>query len=343
MNVQMWHLETLAQCRKHDIYTGALAGGAVSDYHERVAYVLGPDEPDAKDHRGGGTHAGGLGYHARMLTDWGQQEKLVRFAPHVASWLIMNGTTRPLNWYVYGQFADISCFDPYPVMYYGCDHPYVRESLSVARLSGAPSRMFACMEAAGWAPTLGVPKGARGPTPEEYRQNIVQAIGSGMKGLTSWVYAAGQSGWNVQEAFSKEMARLNALIEHIEDDLLLGTPVDWAVSDAGQVQTGRVGQERWPKDRVWVGAVLCGPDTIVLAAANHIPAVGAPKTPQIEPAKDVTITLTLPPYLRDVTAFEADHDGVKPFDACSVEDGKAKLKCKSIATGRVFVLRKSRR
>ena len=67
------------------------------------------------------------------------------------------------------------------------------------------------------------------------------------------------------------------------------------------------------------------------------------KTPQIEPAKDVTITVTLPSYLRRVTAFEADADGVKGFDGCSVEDGKARLKCKSIASGRVFVLRRSPR
>ena len=115
-----------------------------------------------------------------------------------------------------------------------------------------------------------------------------------------------------------------------------------AVSDAGKVRTGVVGKERWPKERVWVGALLCGPDTIVLAAANHIPA-RKPKPPQIESARGVTITLSLPSYLRHVTAFKADHDGLKPFDACTVEDCKAVLKCKSIATGRVFVLRRSRR
>jgi len=342
MNMQMWHMEPLESCRKFDIYTTTCSGTLASRYHERVAYVLGPDEPDAKDNRGGGAHRQGLGYHARELADSGWQEKLIRLVPHVASWIIMNGTTRPLNWSVYGQFADISCFDPYPVMYYGCDHAYVRESLSVARLSGAPSRMFGCMEAAGWAPSLGIPKGARGPTPEEYRQNIVQAIGSGMKGLTSWVYHADGGGWDRNEPCRKEIAKLNALIEHIEDDLLLGTPVNWAVSDAGKVPTGVVGEELWPKERVWVGGLLCGPDTIVLAAANHIPA-RKPKPPEIDPAKDVTITLTLPPYLRDVTAFEADHDGVKPFNACTVKDGKAVLKCESIASGRVFVLRRSRR
>ena len=76
------------------------------------------------------------------------------------------------------------------------------------------------------------------------------------------------------------------------------------------------------------------------AAANHIPA-SKPEPPEIVPAKDVTITVALPRFLRKVTAFEATEDGVKPFDACNVKNGKAILKCESIAAGRVFVLRRT--
>ena len=55
--------------------------------------------------------------------------------------------------------------------------------------------------------------------------------------------------------------------------------------------------------RVWAGALLSGPDTIVIAAANHIPA-SKPDPPAIEPARNVTITVQLPPYLEDVQGFE---------------------------------------
>ena len=50
---------------------------------------------------------------------------------------------------------------------------------------------------------------------------------------------------------------MNALIEHIEDDLLLGMPVDLARSDAGPAPTGAYYDERrWPKERVWAQALL---------------------------------------------------------------------------------------
>jgi hypothetical protein len=248
----------------------------------------------------------------------------------------MNGTVRPLNWSVYGQFADVSCFDPYPVTYYGADHAYVRESLTLARQCGAPRRMYACLEAYGWSKGQGVPKKARGPIPAEYRQNVVQAIGSGMKGLTSWVYVAGAGGWQLNEPVAKKIAAMNALIKHIEGDLLLGTPVDLASCDAGLVKTGTVGSEVWPKPRVWVSSLLCGPDKIVIAAANHIPA-SKTHPPKIIPAKDVTIAVKLPDFLSNVKAFEATEDGILPLE-CNVSGGKAVFVLDRLESGRVLIL-----
>ena len=336
MNLQMWRQIPLDVCEEYDIHTLSSSGG-VFDAHKRVAFVMGPDEPDAHDNRGGGYNVG-LGYHARMLANTGWQELIERFAPHTASWLIMNGTTRPLNWWVYGQLADISCFDPYPINFYGRDHAYVRESLLVAQQAGAPNRMFACLEAFGWSGGQGVPQGARGPTPAEYRQNVVQAIGAGMKGLTSWVHSRNAGGWELDPPCQEEIAKLNALIENIEADLLLATPIDLATSDAGMVSTGVVGREDWPKERVWVGTLLSGSDTIILAAANHIPANTEP--PTIKLAENVTITVNLPDFLPNVTAFEATEDGIKPFSNLKIRDGKAMLKVDVIESGRVFVLKR---
>ena len=334
MNLAMWHEQSLETCLKHDLTT---TSKKVLDVHPRVAYVMGPDEPDAKDNRGGG-YDRGLGYTARKLAQSGWHELVVRYAPRAATWIIMNGTTRPLNWAVYGQLADVSCFDPYPVTYYGADHAYVRESLLTARQCGAPNRMFACLEAYGWRSGQGVPKGARGPVPAEYRQNVVQAIGAGTKGITSWTYAACAGGWQINEPAAGEIAKLNALIKNIESDLLLGTPIDLASSDAGLVPTGRVGEEKWPKDRVWVSSLLCGPDTIVVAAVNHIPA-SKPNPPNIEPARNVAITIRLPDFLRKVGAWEATENGLVPV-RLTLGKGKAVLKLDSIESGRVFVLRR---
>ena len=64
MNLVMWHLESLQECEKHDIYNAA--GTDTFSAHQRVLYLLGPDEPDAHDNRGGG-HYNGLGATAREL------------------------------------------------------------------------------------------------------------------------------------------------------------------------------------------------------------------------------------------------------------------------------------
>lgn len=337
MNLGMWHKRGFQQCTKFDIWSSTFD---VFDNHERIAFILGPDEPDAKDHHGGGTHQTGLGYHARRITQSGRQELIERHSPQAAYWMIMNGTTRPLNWGVYGQVSDVVCYDPYPVTYMGSDHAYVRESLTHARRCGTPKRLYGVLEAFGWGGSRqqGVPDNVRGPQPQEYRQNVVQSIGVGMKGLTSWVFSAGAGGWDLSHPCREEIAKLNRLIEHIEDDLLLGTPIDIAASDAGLVKSGYVGRETWDKDRVWVGALLCGPDTIVLTAANHIPAA-RPELPVITPTENVTITAELPPFLQSVTAYEVTENGVEPF-ACAVEDGKAMLPIGTIESGRVFVLRR---
>jgi hypothetical protein len=334
MNLQMWNPVSNESCEKYGIYTLA---SSVFDVQPRAIYLLGPDEPDAHDNRGGG-YGNGLGAHARRLAETGWHELIERNAPWVASWLIMNGTTRPLNWFVYGQFADITCFDPYPVTYYNADHAYVRESLAMARQSGMPNRMFACLEAYGWSSGQGVPSDARGPIPAEYRQNAVQAIGEGMKGLTSWVYSASAGGWAHNPEFAAEVKNLNRLIEHVEDYLLIGTPVyGVATSDAGTVKTGAAGAEVFPKDRVAVGSLLCGPDTIVITASNHI-AASRPKPPQIVPAKNVTLTVHLPAGVRNVKASEVTEGGLLPF-GCTIREGKCLLMVDSLESGRVFLLK----
>ena len=74
MNLATWLMRSLEICREHDLVTSAMQHD-VFGVHERVAYVLGPDEPDAKDDAGGG-YDHGLGLHARKLAESGWQELL---------------------------------------------------------------------------------------------------------------------------------------------------------------------------------------------------------------------------------------------------------------------------
>ena len=197
--------------------------------------------------------------------------------------------------------------------WYGADHTFVGESLSLARKAGMPNRMFACLEAYGWADEAtiqaGNPRKRRAPTPQEYRQNLVQAIGAGMKGLTSWVYIAGGLGWEGDDDLAHEIAQSNRMLERIEDKLLIATPMDIVTVDTDQVPTGRLGDERFLKPRVVPAALLAGPDALVVTAVNHI-APSKPEPPKIVPAQNVTLTIHLPDYFpANPTAQEVTPNG----------------------------------
>jgi len=333
MNLTMWYPRSLDECRKYNIYTNTMD---VFTGHERTALVLGPDEPDANDNVGGG-YDRGLGYNARRLVESGWQELIQRFVPQAASWLMMDGTTRPLNWAVYSQIADICAFDPYPVTFYGADHYYVGESLGLARTNGAPNRMYACLEAYGWGSGQGVPAGARGPSTAEYKQSVVQAIGAGAKGLTSWVYVAMAGGWQNRPDFKNEILRCNRMISRTEDLLILGTPVNGVAStDAGQVMTGTVNNEKWEKDRVRVSCLMCGPENLVITAVNHIPA--SVTEPVIKPAENVKISVKLPDGFTHIKAFEATDVALIPI-GCTVQGDIATIQLDKLESGRVFVIK----
>ncbi len=333
MNLRMWHQAPLDACLNHDVYTTSTG---IFGTHERTRYVMGPDEPDAHDDIGAG-YDRGLGSWARRLQDAGWQPLIERFVPQASSWIIMNGTTRPLNWCVYGQLADIACFDPYPINFYGADHTLVRESLDYVRRCGAPQPTYACLEAFGWQKGQGVPKGGRGPLSEEYRQNVVQAVGCGMKGLTSWTYAVAGGGWQSNDAAWTEIAATNAMLAAVEKPLLLGCPTDWASTDAGEVLTGVVGNQQWPKERVWARALLCGTDTILLAVANHIPA-SKPEPPTIVPASNVTVSVRVPPWMDVAHLAEVSENGLAPYPV-HIDAGHARFRLAEIGSGRLFILR----
>ncbi|MBN1437434.1 MAG: hypothetical protein JW936_10200 [Sedimentisphaerales bacterium] len=341
MNFVLWQQRPLEECLRYDVYTSTYATNCF-DLHERVRYVFGPDEPDAHDNRGGGYDVG-LGATARTLAETGWHEVLDNYASNTSSMLVVNGTTRPLNWYVYGQLADNCCFDPYPVNWYGADHTFVYESLNLTRQACRPNRMFACIEAYGWPDeatlAAGNPRNRRGPTPDEYRQNLVQAIGAGMKGLTSWVYFAGGLGWEVNDDLRHEIARSNLMLELIEDRLLIATPLDIVTAETDLVLTGRLNDERFMKPRVFTAALLSGPDVLIVTAVNHI-APSKPEVPEIVPAENVTLTIELPEYFStDVTAYEVTPGGfVEHAITVDCDSRIATITLDEIISGRVFVI-----
>ena len=343
---------SLEKCEEYGLY-------ADSGRHERHRFEYFFDEPDAKDQveeffekygkwqdgpadDTGRAWAVGLGRHARERVSSGRFERLERELPHAASYLITNGTTRPLNMAVYGQLTDIASTDPYPVNFFGADHSMVREQYALMWQNSRPAVMHACMEA--YREGSISPRRTTGP---EYRQNTIQAIGAGAKGIHSWVAQAGIGGWMGKQLLKQAVIDINALTEHIEDDLILGVPIDIVANDSGLTQAGSFwylepGEYKidkpWMKEKVWTGALLCGPDTIVITAANHIPA-SREAPANIPAAENVTVTVTLPDFLPSVTAYEATAAGQTEIPV-TITAGRAVFKIDAIESGRVFVLRR---
>ena len=87
------------------------------------------------------------------------------------------------------------------------------------------------------------------------------------------------------------------------------TPVDLATSDGENIMTGVAKSngsqlEAWPKQRVRVGALLSGWETIAVAGANHI-ATSKPDSLAIHPDRDVTITVELPDFLANIIGLRS--------------------------------------
>lgn len=103
----------------------------------------------------------------------------------------------------------------------------------------APRRMYVCLETYEFRPA-NPDADMRGPSGKEFRQVATQAIGCGAKGITSWFWSSGSGMYGVKHLpdMYAEYVRMNKLIEHIEGELLLGTPIDIVTNDAGLTRAG---------------------------------------------------------------------------------------------------------
>lgn len=82
---------------------------------------------------------------------------------------------------------------------------------------------------------------ARGPAAATSWQNVVQTASYEMKGVPGWAQRAGTGSWQPNDPGRRAAARVDRLIERLEDELPFATPGDLARSDAGQVMTSVAG------------------------------------------------------------------------------------------------------
>lgn len=247
--------------------------------------------------------------------------------PAVPNLLLVNNTYKPLNWYVYGQIADIYSTDPY-VPLAGEQVERVPFSLAAAHDASAPHPLVGVI----WA-TAGTNHkwGKRFPTIEEERMMAFYALGCGVKGIGYFAdYEQHGDGEGLKAVSDnaplwEEIGRINADTQALAPYLSTGCPIPW-VGDT---------------EKAWVRALMCGRDHMVVVAVNKGHRIGFCTSNEFAwhfPAKNAAIDVPLPPHLTRCGVWEVKAGALAPLSA-DVKRGRLRLVLDELDTARAFVVK----
>jgi len=294
--------------------------GEAAEHPNLLAWYL-LDEPDAHDATVEGNWFKALGYYARQ---WQRNElpRINRFGGGKPSMCLANLTGTPLNWYVYGQTADIFATDPYVVRYWLGGLPMVWHFLELARQASTPRPVVACLQ--GYAYHRDGTPSPTGPTPAEFRVMALYALGTAPKGYTIWALGRDKSGIQNAPDSLREMSRLWHSFASISRYLTIATPID-AIAQTS--------------DQVWARALLCGPHAMVISVVNTGVKHPADHQRVVEPAEDASVTVALPSFLPKVRVYRVDQNGPELWTEPTAA-GTVKLNLGTLEAGEIFLLRR---
>ncbi|MCS6860000.1 MAG: hypothetical protein NZT92_06750, partial [Abditibacteriales bacterium] len=118
-----------------------------------------------------------------------RDEACYRQDPSALTFLTVNLTYKPANWFIYGRIADVHNTDPYALLV-GSEMRQVFEVAETARFACAPNMLTITYQAM-WIESIGKPtegKFPRMPFPEEVRIMMHYALAGGAKGLIAYIH-----------------------------------------------------------------------------------------------------------------------------------------------------------
>jgi len=157
------------------------------------AYYL-TDEPDVQDYYEQGLPADRR-VGAKAMEMLRRDEACYQADPRALTFLTVDLTYKPANWYIYARIADVHNTDPYALLV-GWNLRQVYEVAETARLASAPTPTVITYQAM-WIEPIGKPSDAkypRMPTPEEVRIMMHYALAAGAKGLISYIHCTERVG-----------------------------------------------------------------------------------------------------------------------------------------------------
>ena len=272
------------------------------------------DEPDCADYNVKEVPAGlRVGYHAMEME--ARCRKCREADPIKPTFLTLDMTYKPANWFIYGPVADITNADCYPLAI-GADITQVREVVETARRSAGPHPLMFTFES--WFPEPDDPadlekrRFPRPPTAEEVRLSVHYALGEGARGLYSYIHCTERMGKSTFHGavdypdLWREIGRCYRAVDAVAPLVSLAHPTHLATAS---------------DENAWVRTLVCGPEALLLVCANDN--FTQERTAfRYQALEDVALTLPKAPWLRPEAAWLVTEDGFEPL---AMEDGSVRL------------------
>jgi len=289
------------------------------------AYYL-MDEPDVHDYSVKELpHEKRVGAFAMEMVE--RDLECYRRNPSALTFLTVNLTYKPANWFIYGRIADVLNTDPYALLV-GWQMRQVFEVAETARLACVPNMMTITYQAM-WIEPVKKPSEAkfpRMPFPEEVRIMMHYALAGGAKGLIAYIHCTErypeQIFWGAQDYPDvwAEIGKVHREVELVSPVLARSHPLDIAKSLT---------------DGLFVRP-LVAPDAVLVVCVNEkgqsLPDRFVKQT--IAPAE---LELSIPIWLPLKFAFKVGEGEFKPLP-CKVIGDKLRVILPEIETAFLLLL-----
>ncbi|MGQ9732571.1 MAG: hypothetical protein ACUVX8_15020 [Candidatus Zipacnadales bacterium] len=272
------------------------------------------DEPDCQDY----FHAEEwpvpmrIGYHAMTLER--QCQACRKADPTKPTFLTLDLTYKPANFYIYGPLADITNVDCY-TRSIGADLRMVREVVETARYGAGPHPLTFTFESYHLDPgNPSEPDGRRFPRPptaEELRLSIYYALGAGARGLYNYIHCTEK--WKQGLAHGtkdypdlwREIGRCYREIDVIAPLVALAHPMQLATC---------------ADEKVWLHTLIAGPEALLIVCANE-DYDEERLVFRSRPRKNVRLRLPTLPWLVPQAAWRVTEDGLQLLEVAASAEG----------------------
>ena len=291
--------------------------------HPAIAGYLQRDEPDCADYGvKDRPHHERIGHHAQQMVE--HALRLYELDPKTVLWQTLDLTYKPANWFHYGLVADVTNTDAYPLVI-GAPLTFVRDVVQTARSSCAPRPLVFTFQS-GWEEAKG--RGwNRPPFADEMRRMMLYAIGSGARGLVSYIHCSEKVGsWmghgtNEFPDLWYEQGRMYRSLSLIDELLQIAHPL--------RIESTR-------PDGLWVATLLAGPEAMIVVVVNDNYTSKADVFEQT-PVKSVRLQVPRPRWLVPKQCARVDDGRVQPI-TMAVADGQIEVAIDQVEAGELFLI-----